>query len=135
MTLRALWTSSVAISCLARSVVAAPPLAVDPAQASAFMGTWVIAMTNPQGATQTVKIWDQNGVVAASVQLGRFPPHEVTGTLKDGEMLVLTHTVFENGKPIRSVVSLTLNGDIMNLAQMLEFSETIKRGVARRQQP
>jgi hypothetical protein len=80
-----------------------------------------------------VKIWDRNGVVAASVQLGRFPPHEVTGTLKDGEMLVLTHMVFENGKPIRSVVSLTLNGDIMNLAQMLEFSETIKRGSGKKQ--
>ena len=132
MALRAFWTGTLALSCLVGSVAAAPPPAVEAAQASAFMGTWVIAMTNPQGATQTVKIWDEKGLVAASVQLGRFPPREVTGSLKDGEMLVLTHTVFENGKQIRSVVSLTLNGDVMNLAQMLEFSETIKRGSGKR---
>jgi hypothetical protein len=48
-------------------------------------------------------------------------------------MLVLTLTRFENGKPIRAVISLTLNGDTMKMAQMLEFSETIKRGSGKKQ--
>ncbi|HEU0091151.1 MAG TPA: hypothetical protein VFS78_03515 [Vicinamibacteria bacterium] len=43
-------------------------------------------------------------------------------------MLVLTLTRFENGKPDRAVIALTLDGDTMNMAQMLEFSQTIKRG-------
>jgi hypothetical protein len=85
-------------------------------------------MTNPAGARETVKIWDQNGVVAATVQLGEFPPTEITGILKDGDMLVLTGMRRENGLPIRVVMSLMVEGDMMRLAQMLEHSETIKRG-------
>jgi hypothetical protein len=98
------------------------------AEASAFMGTWAVTMTNPQGAHETVRIWDKSGIVAASVQSGRFPPLEVSGILKDGDMLVLTVTRFENGKPDRAVISVTLDGETMNVAQMLEFSQTIKRG-------
>ena len=103
------------------------------ADASAFMGTWVFVMTNPQGAQETVRIVDKNGVVSASVQSGRFPPIEVSGILKDGDMLVLTATRFENGRPIRAVISLMPNGDAMTMSQMLEFSETIKRGSGKRQ--
>jgi hypothetical protein len=92
------------------------------------MGTWVLTMTNPRGARETVRIWDKSGIVAASVQSGRFPPLEVSGILKDGDMLVITVTRFENGKPDRAVISLTLDGDTINMAQMLEFSPDIKRG-------
>jgi hypothetical protein len=90
-------------------------------------------MTNPAGATETVRISDQNGTLAATVQSGRFPPIHVTGLLKDDDTLVLTLTRFENGKPIRAVISLTLDGDTMHLAQMLEFSETIKHGSGKKQ--
>ena len=69
----------------------------------------------------------------ASVQAGRFPPVEVSGILKDGDMLVLTATRFENGRPIRAVISLMPDGASMNIAQMLEFSETIKRGSGAKQ--
>jgi hypothetical protein len=107
--------------------------ALSSSRETAFLGTWVIAMTNPAGATETVRISDQNGNLAASVQSERFPPIKVTGLLKDGDMLVLTLTRFENGRPIRAVISLTLDGDTMHLAQMLEFSETIKRGPGKKQ--
>jgi hypothetical protein len=43
---------------------------LTPAQASAFMGTWVITMTNPPGAQETVRIVAKDGIVAASVQPG-----------------------------------------------------------------
>lgn len=104
---------------------------VKSAEASAFIGTWVFAMTNPQGAQETIRIVDKNGILSASVQAGRFPPLEVSGMLKDGDMLVLTATRFENGRPIRAVISLIPKGELMNMAQMLEFSETIKRGSAK----
>lgn len=123
----------IAMLCFVGPAAAWQDSAVRSPQATAFMGTWVIAMTNPQGATETVRIWDQKGLVGASVQAGRFPPINVTGLLKDSDMLVLSLTRFENGKPIRAVISLTLNGDTMSMAQMLEFSETIKRGSGKKQ--
>ena len=97
-------------------------------EATAFMGTWIITMTNPPGAQETVRIFDKSGMVAASVQLGRFPPSDVTGIIKDGAMLVLTMRRRENGQPIWVVMSLTVDAGRMKLAQMLEHSETIKRG-------
>src|SRR5262245_60938095 len=92
---------------------------LTPTQVAPFLGTWVVAMSNPAGAQETVKITNTNGTITASVQLGKFPPSEVTGMLKDGEMLVLTTTRRENGEPIRVVMMLTLEGQTMNLAQLL----------------
>ena len=101
---------------------------VGSADLAAFMGTWPISMVNPAGALETVRIWDEKGVARASVQSGRFPAINVSGIMKDADMLILTLTRFENGKSDRAVVALTLDGDTMNMAQMLEFSQTIKRG-------
>jgi hypothetical protein len=101
---------------------------VESADLAAFMGTWSIDMVNPAGALETVRIWDDKGVARASVQSGRFPALNVSGIMKDADMLILTLTRYENGKPIRAVVALTLDGDAMHMAQMLEFSQTIKRG-------
>lgn len=52
-------------------------------------------------------------------QVGKFPPNKITG--------------IENGAPIWAVLALTLDGDSMQLAQMMQRSETIKRGTGRRQ--
>jgi hypothetical protein len=82
----------------------------------------------PRGSQQTVKIWDKNGVVGASLQIGKDPPNDITGILKDGDVLILTTTLRENGVPIWAVIALTLDGQTMNMAQMLQFSQTIKRG-------
>ena len=113
--------------------------AVTPAEATAFMGTWVIKITEAMRATQTVKIWEKNGAVAASVGGGKSPAIEVTGIVKDGNMLVLTisrdgpRPVLENGLPIWAVYALTLDGDTMKVALMLEQSRTIKRGTGKKQ--
>ena len=96
------------------------------------MGTWPLIMSNPEGARETVRVWDDNGIVKASVQSGRFPAIGATGIMKDGDVLVLSLTRFENGKPDRAVVALTLDGETMKMAQMLEFSQTIKRGSGKR---
>jgi hypothetical protein len=90
--------------------------AVTPQQATPFMGTWVFTMTEPahfKGSQQTVRIWDENGRIAASVQVGEFPANTVTGVHRDGDMLVLTirldaqRPIMENGVPLRAVISLT----------------------------
>ena len=127
-------------------VVAASPAigqgsALTPPQAAAFMGTWVIEYTEPSAfkTTQTVRIFDRKGGVAASIQTGTFPPLDVTGIVKDGNMLVLIihrdapSAMRENGVPIWSVMTLTLDGETMKAALMLEPSQTIKRGTANKQ--
>jgi hypothetical protein len=64
---------------------------------------------------------------------------DVTGILKDGDMLVLTIShkaqlpMMKNGAPIWAVISLTLDGETMRAAQMLERSQTIKRGTGQKQ--
>jgi len=126
--MRGPWLAIVAGLYLVGSPVGGQTPSLDPSQVTAFMGTWPLTMTNPEGARETVRVWEENGVVKASVQSGRFPAINATGILKDGDMLVLTLTRFENGKPDRAVIALTLDGDTMSMSQMLEFSQTIKRG-------
>jgi hypothetical protein len=128
MMLYSLWTPVVALLMFVAPAAGGQASGVKSSQATAFLGTWLITMTEPQGAHETVRIWDQNGVIGATVQAEQFPPHDMTGIVKDGDMLVLTTTRFENGKPIWAVISLTLEGETMKMAQMLELSQTIKRG-------
>ena len=106
------------------------------------MGTWVFTMTEPvhfKGSQQIVRIWDESGRTAASVQIGKFPVNNVTGVHRDGDMLVLTisldaqRPIMENGVPLRAVILLTPAGDGMRMAQMLDESETVKRGIGKKQ--
>jgi hypothetical protein len=133
------WLAMAAVFVFGALAASGQGAALTPAQAPAFMGTWVFAMTNPVGSQQTVRIWDKNGVIAASVQVGASPPTDVTGIIKDGDMLVLSIShearpaMLENGAPIWAVISLTVAGDTMEMAQMLERSQTIKRGTGKKQ--
>jgi len=115
------------------AIASGPSSTIPSSQATAFIGTWKFAMTEPANSEETIAISDKNGVLAASVQIGRFPANEVTGILKDGDVLLLTTTLRENGQPIWAVIALTLEGDTMSLAQMLQRSQTIKRGTAHKQ--
>ena len=114
-------------------VVAAPAPSLQPAEVAAFLGTWPLLMTNPEGARETVRIWEENGAVKASVQSGRFPAQPVGALMKDGDLLVLSLSRFENGAPIWAVVALKLEGDTLHMAQMLERSQTIKRGSGKKE--
>jgi hypothetical protein len=133
MPVRRLWTLVGVTLFLVSSGLSSQGRTPSATEATAFLGTWVIAMTNPAGATETVRIWDDKGALAASVQAGRFPPINASGVFKDGDLLLLSLTRFENGQPIRAVVALTVKDNAMNMAQMLELSETIKRGAGKKQ--
>ena len=131
-----------ALFVLIASVAFGQRSALIPAQTSPFMGTWVIEMTEPAAfrGTHTVRVWEKDGAVAASLQAGKFPATEATGIHRDGDMLVLTishhakpQPMMENGVPIWVVVALTLDGDSMKVALMLERSQTIKRGTGKKQ--
>jgi hypothetical protein len=99
-------------------------------------------MTEPAAfrGTHTVRIWARSGVVAASLQTNpNYPAIEATGIQRDGNMLVLTISheakpgpLMENGAPIWAVISLSLEGNTLKVAQMLERSQTIKRGSGQR---
>ena len=116
---------------------------LNPADAKFFLGVWVIEMTEPAvfKGTHTIRVWDNGGTVAASVQANpKFPAIEATGVYRDGNMLILTlshhakpHPMQENGMPIWAVVSAVVDGDTMKVALMLEQSQTIKRGAGNRQ--
>jgi hypothetical protein len=142
MTTNRQFLSMAAFLVLVASTASGKGSSLTPTQAAPFMGTWVFTMTEPEafkGSQQTIRVWDKNGVVAASVQIGKFPPANVTGVLKDGDMLVLTVSheaqpgLLENGAPIWAVISLVRDGDTMKTAQMLERSQTIKRGTGQKQ--
>jgi hypothetical protein len=58
-------------------------------EADSFLGTWVIAMTVPKGAQETIRVWDNAGRVAASAQAQQFPPIMASDIAKMGKSLVL----------------------------------------------
>jgi uncharacterized DUF497 family protein len=99
-------------------------------EVSPFMGTWTFAMTEPRNSEQTVKVWDNDGKAAASLQIGKFPPNEATGIFKDGDVLIVTTSVRENGEPRWAVVALKREGDTMVMSQMIQKSSVVKRGTA-----
>ena len=125
-------------------LAATPQVAKIPSQAAAFLGTWTVTMTAPEemkGHVLTVRIWNKDGRLTASVQTApNAPASEATGVLSDGNMIVASighhaqRPMRENGAPIWVTFTLTLDGDSLRLAQTLERSATIKHGVGRKQQ-
>ena len=70
---------------------------ITPEQVAPFMGTWVDQDDESRRCPGDSADLEKNGIVAASVQLGKFPPSEATGMVRDGDMLVLTTMRRENG--------------------------------------
>ena len=109
---------------------------LTPKAAAEFLGTWLFEMTQPddlKGTAETVRILEKDGQVIATVQVAKFPPNEVSGLMRDGDKLVLSTTLRENGQPMSVVIMLKLSGDSMALSQMMESSKTIKRGTGKKQ--
>jgi hypothetical protein len=142
MTMHRRWLMIPAVVLFMASATSAQGPTVTPAQAAPFMGTWVFAMTAPphfKAIVQTVRVWNENGSIAASFQVDQFPPLKMTGASRDGDMLILTlsldaeRPLRENGVPIRTVIMLTPDGGGMRMAQMRDNSQAIERGTAKKQ--
>ena len=67
------WLLAAVLVVLVASSASGQGSTATPAQAARFMGTWVFTMTEPdafKGSQQTIRIWNKDGAVAASVQSG-----------------------------------------------------------------
>ena len=116
------WTAATVLGVLLLAGPAAAGQAsmLDASEASAFMGTWVIAMENPRGGgtrDQTVVIRDEGGQAAARIEGGRGGALDITDIAKDGDSLML---FFERSRRCRAfpiVLTLTLDGEMINASQ------------------
>ena len=116
------WTAATVLGVLLLAGPAAAGQAsmLDASEASAFMGTWVIAMENPRGGgtrDQTVVIRDEGGQAAARIEGGRGGALDVTNIARDGDSLVLSFERSVRGRTIPIVLTLTVDGDMINATQ------------------
>ena len=122
MTRQRAWTAATALGVL---LLAGPASAgqasmLDASEASAFMGTWVIEMENPRGGgtrDQTVVIRDEGGKAAARIGGGRGGALDITDIAKDGDSLVLSFERSRRGRAFPIVLTLTLDGEMINASQ------------------
>ena len=107
---------------------------LDSSEASAFMGTWVIAMESPRGTReQTVAIRDESGKVAARLQGGRGGAIDITDIARDGDNLVLTFDRSFQGNSIDIVLTLTVDGDMINATQDVGGGQFSSSGSGKKQ--
>ena len=122
MTRQHMWTvvAILVVLLLARPAAAGQASMLDASEASAFMGTWVIAMEVPRdGGTrdQTVVIRDEGDKVAARIEGGRGGALDITDIAKDGDSLVLSFERSGRGQAFPIVLTLTLDGEMINASQ------------------
>jgi hypothetical protein len=113
------WTAATVLGVLLLTgpTVAGQASMLDASEATAFMGTWVIAMENPRGGgTQdlTVVIRDEGGKAAARIEGGQGRALDITDIAKDGDILVLSFERSGRGQTIPIVLTLTLDGEMIN---------------------
>jgi len=116
------WTAAamLGVLLLAGPAAAGQASMLEASEASAFMGTWVIAMEVPRdGGTrdQTVVIRDEGDKVAARIEGGRGGAMIITDIAKDGDSLVLSFERSGRGRAISIVLTLTLDGEMINASQ------------------
>jgi len=122
MTRQHVWTAATVLGVLllAGPAAAGPASMLDASEASAFMGTWVIAMENPRGGgtrDQTVVIRDEGGKAAARIEGGQGGALDITDIGKDGDSLVLSFERSGRGRAFPIVLTLTLDGEMINASQ------------------
>jgi len=122
MTRQHVWTVAAVLGVLllARPAAAGQASMLDASEASAFMGTWVIAMESPRGGDtrdQTVVIRDEGGKAAARIEGGRGGALDISDIANDGDSLVLSFERSGRGQTIPIVLTLTLDGEMINASQ------------------
>jgi len=143
MTKQHAFTAAMALSVLLLTGPAAAGQAsmLDSSEATAFMGTWVIAMENPRGGgtrDQTVVIRDEGGKAAARIEGGRGYVDQrqldITDIAKDGDSLVLSfERIGGRGQAFPIVLTLTLDGEMINANQDTGGGRFIVSGSGKKQ--
>tara|TARA_B100001013_G_C24426157_1_gene369898 strand:+ start:209 stop:622 length:414 start_codon:yes stop_codon:yes gene_type:complete len=115
-------------------VVTGQASSLDSSEASAFMGTWVLTMETPRGANeQTVVIRDEAGEVAATLGGGRGGQIDISDIARDGESLVLAFERNFQGNAIDIVLTLSLDGEVINATQDIAGGQFSMTGSGKRQ--
>ena len=138
MTKQHAFTAAMALSVLLLAGPAAAGQAsmLDSSEATAFMGAWVIAMENPRGGgtrDQTVVIRDEGGKAAARIEGGRGGALDITDIAKDGDSLVLSFERSGRGQAFPIVLTLTLDGEMINASQDTGGGRFIVSGSGKKQ--
>lgn len=119
---------------MASPVVTGQASSLDSSEASAFMGTWVLTMETPRGANeQTVVIRDEGGKVAATLGGGRGGQIDISDIARDGESLVLAFERNFQGNAIDVVLTLSLDGEVINATQDIAGGQFSMTGSGKRQ--
>ena len=119
---------------MASPVVTGQASPLDSSEASAFMGTWVLTMETPRGANeQTVVIRDEGGKVAATLGGGRGGQIDISDIARDGESLVLAFEREFQGNAIDVVLTLSLDGEVINAIQDIAGGQFSMTGSGKRQ--
>jgi hypothetical protein len=136
MTRQQLWAAAMVAGVL---LVAGPAAAsqasmLDSSEASAFMGTWVITMETPRGTNeQNVTVRDEGGKVAARIEGGRGGAMDVTDISKKGDSLELAFERSFQGNSIDIVLTMTLDGDMVNATQDIGGGQFSMSGTGKKQ--
>lgn len=136
MTRRRLTVATVlGVLLLAGPAAAGQASMLDSVEANAFMGTWVIAFESPRGGTfdQTVMVRDEGGKVAVRIEGGRGGANDITDIAKNGDDLVLTFDREGRGGVIDVVLTLTLDGEMMNATQSFAGGQFSMSGSGKKQ--
>ena len=140
MTRQQLWTLATVLSVLLLAGPAAAGQAsmLDSSEATAFMGSWVITMETPRGTNeQNVTISDQGGKVTARLEPGQTQllvgPIDITDIAKDGDSLVLSFERSFQGNSIDIVMTLSLDGDMINATQDIGGGQFSMSGTGKKQ--
>ena len=142
MTKQHAFTAAMALSVLLLTgpAVAGQASMLDASEASGFMGTWVISMENPRGGgtrDQTVVIRDEGGKAAARIEGGRGYVDQrqldITDIAKDGDSLVLSFERSPRGQAFPIVLTLPLDGEMINASQDIGGGRFIVSGSGKKQ--
>ena len=121
---------------LAGPAVAGQASMLNSSDAGDFMGTWAISFESPRGGTfeQTLTVRDEGGKGAARLEGGRGGGNDITDIAKDGDDLVLTfERAGRGGNPSESVMTLTLDGAMINAAMSVRGGQFSLNGTGKKQ--
>ncbi len=94
---------------------------LDIGEASAFVGGWTLSMDSPDGGfDMSLSVKDVGGKVAAQISNDFQGTQTITTISKSGDKLVLTYDVDFGGQVADVVLTLTPDGDNLDVA--MEFA-------------
>ncbi len=106
----------VVLSAQTPAPAASAPAALAPADAKPLLGDWTIAADSPNGPSTwllTLKVTDEK--VVGEVSSDTMPKTPVTDITKRGNAVVLRYSFDYQGTPVATAMTLTPDGEALNV--------------------